>query len=68
MKQGTLGILRSFLGTASTNKDRVRAVSLGTSGLTTGYSLGPVLQVNLLYKITMFYRYAFSLSKAWRSS
>lgn len=42
---GTLGVLRSFIATASTREDRVRAVSLGTAGLTTGLSLGPAIQV-----------------------
>uniref|UniRef100_A0A1I7X7P5 Sulfate_transp domain-containing protein n=1 Tax=Heterorhabditis bacteriophora TaxID=37862 RepID=A0A1I7X7P5_HETBA len=42
---GTLGVLRGFIGTASTRKDRVRAVSLGTAGLTAGLSLGPAIQI-----------------------
>ncbi|KAL6738139.1 hypothetical protein Aduo_011718 [Ancylostoma duodenale] len=42
---GTLGVLRSFIATASTSEDRVRAVSLGTAGLTTGLSLGPAIQI-----------------------
>ncbi|KIH65198.1 hypothetical protein ANCDUO_04482 [Ancylostoma duodenale] len=45
---GTLGVLRSFIATASTSEDRVRAVSLGTAGLTTGLSLGPAIQVHSL--------------------
>ncbi|WKY06937.1 hypothetical protein Q1695_006817 [Nippostrongylus brasiliensis] len=45
---GTLGVLRSFIGTASNRKDRVRAVSLGTAGLTTGLSLGPAIQICFL--------------------
>ncbi|VDL72389.1 unnamed protein product [Nippostrongylus brasiliensis] len=45
---GTLGVLRSFIGTASNRKDRVRAVSLGTAGQTTGLSLGPAIQICFL--------------------
>ncbi|CAJ0603064.1 unnamed protein product [Cylicocyclus nassatus] len=42
---GTLGVLRSFVATASTRKNRVRAVSLGTAGFTTGLSVGPAFQI-----------------------
>ncbi|KHJ94121.1 hypothetical protein OESDEN_05953 [Oesophagostomum dentatum] len=42
---GTLGVLRSFTATASTRRSRVRAVSLGTAGFTTGLSIGPALQI-----------------------
>ncbi|WKY06931.1 hypothetical protein Q1695_006815 [Nippostrongylus brasiliensis] len=42
---GTLGVLRSYIATASTRADRIRAVSLGTAGLTTGLSIGPALQI-----------------------
>ncbi|KAK5972864.1 MFS domain-containing protein [Trichostrongylus colubriformis] len=42
---GTLGVLRSYIATASTKEDRIRAVSLGTAGLTSGLSLGPAIQI-----------------------
>ncbi|KJH43775.1 hypothetical protein DICVIV_10204 [Dictyocaulus viviparus] len=42
---GTLGVLRSFIATASTRKNRVRAVSMGTAGLTLGLSMGPAIQI-----------------------
>lgn len=42
---GTLGVLRGFIATASTRANRIRAISLGTAGLTTGLSIGPALQI-----------------------
>ncbi|KAK5972863.1 MFS domain-containing protein [Trichostrongylus colubriformis] len=42
---GTLGVLRSFIATASTREDRIRAISFGTAGLTTGLSIGPAIQI-----------------------
>nr|CDJ82595.1 Major facilitator superfamily MFS-1 domain containing protein [Haemonchus contortus] len=42
---GTLGVLRSFIATASTRASRMRAVSLGTAGITTGLSIGPAIQI-----------------------
>ncbi|KAK6746643.1 hypothetical protein RB195_000114 [Necator americanus] len=33
---GTLGVLRSFVATSSTRKSRIRAVSFGTAGFTSG--------------------------------
>ncbi|VDM76613.1 unnamed protein product [Strongylus vulgaris] len=42
---GTLGVLRSFVATASTRKSRIRAVSLGTAGFTSGLSVGPAFQI-----------------------
>ncbi|EPB66926.1 hypothetical protein ANCCEY_13981 [Ancylostoma ceylanicum] len=41
---GTLGVLRSFVATASTRRSRIRAVSLGTAGFTSGLSVGPAIQ------------------------
>ncbi|KAL6738140.1 hypothetical protein Aduo_011719 [Ancylostoma duodenale] len=42
---GTLGVLRSFVATASTRRSRIRAVSLGTAGFTSGLSIGPAIQI-----------------------
>ncbi|KAK6053450.1 hypothetical protein COOONC_09045 [Cooperia oncophora] len=42
---GTLGVLRSFVATASTRSSRIRAISMGTAGLTTGLSIGPAIQI-----------------------
>ncbi|KAK5970800.1 Major facilitator superfamily domain-containing [Trichostrongylus colubriformis] len=42
---GTHGVLRSFIATASTREDRIRAISFGTAGLTTGLSIGPAIQI-----------------------
>uniref|UniRef100_A0A7I5EAQ0 MFS domain-containing protein n=1 Tax=Haemonchus contortus TaxID=6289 RepID=A0A7I5EAQ0_HAECO len=46
---GTLGVLRSYIATASTSEDRIRAVSLGTAGLTSGLSLGPAIQICFIF-------------------
>ncbi|CAJ0562539.1 unnamed protein product, partial [Mesorhabditis spiculigera] len=40
---GTLGVLRSFTATASAPKDRLKAISISSFGLTTGLSIGPVI-------------------------
>ncbi|CAI4223859.1 unnamed protein product [Auanema sp. JU1783] len=45
---GTLGVLRSFLATASTKEDRIKAISIGTGGLTSGLALGPAVQICFL--------------------
>ncbi|CAI2349995.1 unnamed protein product [Caenorhabditis sp. 36 PRJEB53466] len=42
---GALGVLRSFIGTASTKEDRMKAVSITNSGFTAGFFLGPTIQI-----------------------
>ncbi|VDL72390.1 unnamed protein product [Nippostrongylus brasiliensis] len=41
---GTLSVLRAYMATASSPKDRLRAVSFGTAGMVLGLSFGPALQ------------------------
>uniref|UniRef100_A0A8R1DK84 Major facilitator superfamily (MFS) profile domain-containing protein n=1 Tax=Caenorhabditis japonica TaxID=281687 RepID=A0A8R1DK84_CAEJA len=43
--QGALGVLRSFIGTASTKEDRMKAVSITNAGFTAGFFLGPTIQI-----------------------
>ncbi|CAA92626.2 MFS domain-containing protein [Caenorhabditis elegans] len=42
---GALGVLRSFIGTASTQEDRMKAVSITNAGFTAGFFLGPTIQI-----------------------
>ncbi|CAI5448353.1 unnamed protein product [Caenorhabditis angaria] len=42
---GALGVLRSFVGTASTKADRMKAVSIGNCGFTGGFFIGPTIQI-----------------------
>ncbi|CAL2040727.1 unnamed protein product [Caenorhabditis brenneri] len=42
---GALGVLRSFIGTASTQEDRMKAVSITNAGFTAGFFLGPTFQI-----------------------
>ncbi|CAD6190734.1 unnamed protein product [Caenorhabditis auriculariae] len=42
---GALGVVRSFIGTASTREDRFRAITLANAGFSAGFFLGPAIQL-----------------------
>jgi hypothetical protein len=43
--EGMVGVLRAYVATASTNKDRVSAIAMNTAFFTGGIAVGPGLQV-----------------------
>lgn len=42
---GSLSLYQGFASTASTHKDRPKALSIATGGLAVGFSLGPAIQL-----------------------